>query len=75
MISVPKLNIFACIRNGTAPPVGTSHFNLDVGREIILFNKLLIGVTFAEFEANLLDIHNQRLQGMNENNVDFVSII
>ncbi|KJA22657.1 hypothetical protein HYPSUDRAFT_66874 [Hypholoma sublateritium FD-334 SS-4] len=31
-----------------------------------------LGVTFAELQANLLDIHNQRLQGMNENNVDFM---
>lgn len=34
---------------------------------------IVLGVTLAELQANLLDIHNQRLQGMNENNVDFAS--
>lgn len=32
------------------------------------------GQTNAEFQANLLDIHNQRLDRMNANDVDFVSV-
>lgn len=35
---------------------------------------VLIGVTLAQLQANLLDISVQRLQGMNENNIDFVRI-
>lgn len=37
-------------------------------------NRKFLGGTNAELKANLLDIHNQLLQGMDANNIDFVRL-
>lgn len=41
----------------------------------VFTNKISAGGTPAEFQANLVDIHNQRLHDMDTNGIDFVSSV
>lgn len=57
-----------------APPLGEYlEFLLKWYWPIVIINQLSQGQTSAELNANLLDIHNQRLAHMDATQVDFVS--
>ncbi|KAF9476899.1 hypothetical protein BDN70DRAFT_922969 [Pholiota conissans] len=54
-----------------AARVATGHLTFTVAKRFSN-TTIAVGGTNAELRANLLDIHNQRLQAMNENNIDFM---